>query len=79
MKSQRKKRAGIDRENVAVCSSHTHAAPVLTGAAPNIFSADIIPEQQAAIDRYTHELVDQLERVALLALKQWRTGPSVLD
>jgi hypothetical protein len=63
-----KKRAKIDRKQVALCSSHTHAAPMLSGAAPNIFSSDIIPEQQAAIDRYTRELTDKLEAVALAAL-----------
>jgi putative membrane-bound dehydrogenase-like protein len=63
-----KKRAGISREQISLCSSHTHSAPMLTGVAPNIFSSDIIPEQQAAIDRYTRELVDNLERVALAAL-----------
>jgi hypothetical protein len=63
-----KKRAKIDRAQIALCSSHTHAAPMLIGAAPNIFSSDIIPEQQAAIDRYTRELTDKLEFVALAAL-----------
>jgi len=76
-----KKRAGIEREQIGLCSSHTHSAPMLTGVAPNIFSSDIIPEQQAAIDRYTRELVDHLERVALAALSNrapsklsWSTG-----
>src|SRR5687767_10371935 len=41
-----KKRVHIDREHVAVCASHTHSAPMLRGVAPNIFSSDIIPEQQ---------------------------------
>ena len=50
---------------------------MLTGAAPNIFSSDIIPEQQAAIDRYTRELVDNLERVALAALSN--RAPSKLS
>ncbi len=63
-----KKRAKIDRAQIALCSSHTHAAPMISGAAPNIFSSDIIPEQQAAIDRYTRELTDKLEAVALAAL-----------
>jgi hypothetical protein len=63
-----KKRAKIDREQIALCSSHTHAAPMLSGAAPNIFSSDIIPEQQAAIGHYTRELTDKLEAVALAAL-----------
>jgi putative membrane-bound dehydrogenase-like protein len=63
-----KKRAKISREQIALCSSHTHSAPVLSNVAPNIFSSDIIPEQQEAIDRYTRELVDNLERVGLAAL-----------
>src|ERR1044071_3511065 len=46
-----KKKAGIKREQIGLCSSHTHSAPMLTGVAPNIFSSDIIPDQQAAIDR----------------------------
>jgi putative membrane-bound dehydrogenase-like protein len=50
---------------------------MLTGVAPNIFSSDIIPEQQAAIDRYTRELVDNLERVALAALSN--RAPSKLS
>lgn len=73
----RLKKRGVSREQVAVCSSHTHSAPMLTGVAPNIFSSDIIPEQQAAIDRYTRELVDNLERVALSALSN--RAPSKLS
>ncbi len=72
-----KKRASISREQIALCSSHTHSAPMLTDAAPNIFSSDIIPEQQAAIDRYTRELADNLERVALAALSN--RAPSKLS
>ena len=72
-----KKRAGIDREQVALCSSHTHSAPMLSNVAPNIFSSDIIPEQLATIDRYTRELVDNLERVALAALSN--RAPSKLS
>ncbi|HWN93769.1 MAG TPA: neutral/alkaline non-lysosomal ceramidase N-terminal domain-containing protein [Methylomirabilota bacterium] len=73
----RLKKRGIKREQIGLCSSHTHSAPMLTGAAPNIFSSDIIPEQQAAIDRYTQELVDNLERVALAALSN--RAPSKLS
>jgi putative membrane-bound dehydrogenase-like protein len=72
-----KKRAKISREQVALCTSHTHSAPMLSNVAPNIFSSDIIPEQQAAIDRYTRELVDKLESVALAALSN--RAPSKLS
>lgn len=70
-------RGNIPREQIALCSSHTHSAPMLTGVAPNIFSSDIIPEQQAAIDRYTRTLVDKLEQVARAALAN--RAPSYLS
>src|SRR5436190_19108474 len=48
----------IARERIAFCASHTHSAPMVTGVLPNLFSSDIIPEEQAVIDRYTKELID---------------------
>jgi neutral ceramidase len=56
----------------AICSSHTHCAPMLAGILPNIFSMDIPAEHQTAIDRYTRELTDHIEQVALAALKDRR-------
>jgi hypothetical protein len=53
---------------VAVCSSHTHSAPWLKGYLPNIFSGPIPADQQERVDRYTRELTDALEKVALAAL-----------
>jgi len=53
---------------IALCSSHTHCAPMLTGILPNIFSTDIPPEHWTQIERYTRELTDKLEQVALAAL-----------
>ncbi|OHE77811.1 MAG: hypothetical protein A2107_11790 [Verrucomicrobia bacterium GWF2_62_7] len=53
---------------VAICSSHTHSAPMLTGVLPNLFSTDIPPEHRANVERYTRELMDKLEQVALAAL-----------
>ena len=64
----------IPRERVAICSTHTHTGPCLTGVLPNLFSADIPPDQQATIDRYTRELIDKLEQVALAALADRRAG-----
>lgn len=53
---------------LAICSSHTHCAPMVSGILPNLFGIDIPSEHQAAIDRYTVELTDALEQVALSAL-----------
>jgi putative membrane-bound dehydrogenase-like protein len=65
-------KAGLPRERIAICISHTHTGPCTTAWAPNIFGKDITPEEQATIDRYTRELLDKMERVALTALKDRR-------
>jgi putative membrane-bound dehydrogenase-like protein len=76
-----KAKAGVLRERIAVCSSHTHSAPCTVGFAPNIFAMPIPAEQQATIERYTRELTDKLEKVALAALADrkpsqlaWKSG-----
>jgi hypothetical protein len=63
------KKAGLRNERFTLCSTHAHTAPMLAGSCPNIFGADIPPDQQERIDRYTRELTDKLEAVALAALK----------
>lgn len=67
----------IRPDHVALCSSHTHSAPCLTGITPTIFGEPIPPEHQARIDRYTRELIAALEKVALDALD--RREPCVLS
>ncbi|MFN0052477.1 MAG: neutral/alkaline non-lysosomal ceramidase N-terminal domain-containing protein, partial [Planctomycetales bacterium] len=62
------KRARIAPERLAVTATHTHTAPMLTGVVPTLFSVPIPPDHQAHIDRYTHELLDRLEQVAVAAL-----------
>jgi putative membrane-bound dehydrogenase-like protein len=69
-----KSKANLPRERLAICATHTHAAPCLTNAAPNIFGHDLPPDQQARIDAYTRELADKLERTALAALDDLRPG-----
>jgi hypothetical protein len=69
-----KKKAGINPDRVALAISHTHSAPCLTDAAPNIFGKTLPPEEQAHIDRYTREFIDYLEKVSLAALKDRRAG-----
>jgi hypothetical protein len=62
----------IKPERVAVCSTHTHSAPWLKGYLPNLFSGPISPEEQARVERYTRDLTDALETVALNALQDRR-------
>ena len=64
-----KEKTGIPRAHFVACFSHTHSAPCLTNAAPFIFSSDIPPAQQEAIDRYTAQFKDWMEAVALEALE----------
>jgi hypothetical protein len=45
---------------------------MLKGFAPNIFGAQLPPEQQERVERYTRELTEALEKVALKALDERR-------
>jgi putative membrane-bound dehydrogenase-like protein len=69
-----KKSVHLPRARFAVASSHTHSAPCLTGVAPHIFGKGLPATEQAAIDRYTRELTDAIERVSLDALKARQPG-----
>jgi hypothetical protein len=66
------KKAGLRNERFALCSTHAHTAPMLTGSIPNIFGATLPPDEQGRVDRYTRELTDKLEQAALAALKDRR-------
>ena len=67
-----KGKRGIKSDRVAVCSTHTHSAPWLKGYLPNLFVTPIPPEQEARVERYTRELTDALETVAINALQDRR-------
>ena len=69
-----KRKAGIDPARVAVSSTHTHTAPMLTNVAPTLFGEPIPPDHQAHIDRYTKELADHMEHVALAAIADRAPG-----
>jgi putative membrane-bound dehydrogenase-like protein len=63
-----KNQGKLEPARLAITSTHTHTAPMLTGVAPTLFGMPIPPEHQARIERYTRELTDKLEQVALAAL-----------
>src|ERR1019366_5781968 len=63
------RKASLHNERFTLCSTHAHTAPMLSGVCPNLFGADIPPDQQERIDRYTRELTDKLGQAALAALK----------
>jgi putative membrane-bound dehydrogenase-like protein len=61
-------KAKLPPERLAIAATHTHTAPMLKNVAPTLFSMPIPADHQERIDRYTAELTDQLEKVALAAL-----------
>ncbi len=69
-----KAKAGIPRERLAVCATHTHCAPTLSGGVSVIFGGPLPPDQQGRIDRYTKDLTDSLEAAALKALADRKPG-----
>ena len=62
------KKAGIKRERLAVCSTHTHCAPGLAGTLDFIFGGGLPDDQRARLAKYTAQLTDAIEKVALDAL-----------
>lgn len=71
----------LPHQRLSITASHTHTAPMLTQVAPTLFGTPIPTKHQKNIDRYTRELTDQLEEVALSALNnlqpghlEWTTG-----
>ena len=69
---RRLKNTRLRHDRLAICSSHTHSAPMIAGVAPNIFMADLPPDQQSRVDRYTRELTMKLEQVIRAALADRR-------
>jgi hypothetical protein len=63
-----KTKVGLKRERFAVCSTHTHCGPALSNELDFIFGTPIPADQKGRIERYTRELTDSLEKVALAAL-----------
>lgn len=62
------KKAGLKRERLAVCSTHTHCAPGLSGTLDFIFGGSFPADQRARLAKYTAQLTDAIEKTALLAL-----------
>ena len=61
---------GLDRNRIALTVTHTHSAPCLSGAAPNIFAQPITSDDQAQIDAYTRFFIDATVSAVREALKR---------
>lgn len=66
--SQLAAKTQIPAKRITFSASHTHTAPMLSGANPTLYGVPIPAEHLAHIDRYTAEFIDKLEQVALAAL-----------
>jgi putative membrane-bound dehydrogenase-like protein len=62
-------KTGLSKDRLAITATHTHTGPMLTGANSTLFGVPIPKEHLANIDKYTPTFVDNLESVALAALK----------
>ena len=71
------RRAGLAAGQIALTVTHTHSAPCLAGAAPNIFAKDMTAEDRESIDRYTRWFEDRAEEAGLAALADRK--PARLD
>ena len=69
-----KTRKKVARERLVICATHTHCGPTLTTTPKAILGVDLPADQQGRIERYSAELTDALERVALAALEARAPG-----
>ncbi|MFM8878818.1 MAG: neutral/alkaline non-lysosomal ceramidase N-terminal domain-containing protein, partial [Verrucomicrobiota bacterium] len=63
---------GLERDRIALTVTHTHSAPCLSGAAPNIFAQTISSDDQAQIDAYTRFFIDSVATAVHEALQHRR-------
>jgi hypothetical protein len=65
-------KAKVDPTRFTLTCTHTHTAPMLSGVTPTLFGTPIPPDHQKNIDRYTRQLADAIEQVALSAVQDIR-------
>jgi hypothetical protein len=63
-----KARVGLKRERFVTCATHTHCGPALDKGLSFIFGRPLPADQAERISRYTRELTDAIEKVALMSL-----------
>jgi hypothetical protein len=61
-------KARVRRDRFVACATHTHCAPALASGLDFIFGASVPDDQKERIRRYSRELTDAMEKVALQAL-----------
>lgn len=66
---------GIPATQITIASTHTHSAPMLSGALSNLLIRDLTEAESVACNRYTQQLIKNLLEVTHQALvaRQWVT------
>jgi len=64
-----KEKANVERNALAVCSTHTHSAPSLVGYASVLWQGRLTPDGQHRAQQYTQWLTDRLVDVAFKAIE----------
>jgi hypothetical protein len=59
---------GVTDDRLAVCSTHTHCAPMVNGTLRNMFGTDLPADHQGRVDRYTHDLREWMVKAARKAI-----------
>ncbi len=67
----------VSDDRLAICSTHTHCAPMINGMLRNMFGIDLPAQEQANVDRYTHDLRAWLVKAAREAIQ--RMEPATLQ
>jgi hypothetical protein len=65
---------GLAPERIVVSSTHSHSAPQLDGYLPNLFSPPLTPLKQQHVDKYTQQISQKLEQVAIAAVNNSSPG-----
>jgi hypothetical protein len=59
---------GVTDDRLAVCSTHTHCAPMVNGTLRNMFGTDLPADHQGRVDRYTHDVREWMVKAARKAI-----------
>ena len=61
------KRFGLHPDRFAITATHTHSGPMLSGMSETLYCHPLPKEHRQSIERYTAELIEKLEQVAIRA------------
>ena len=61
------RRVGLLPDRLSITATHTHSGPILAGMSETLYCHPLPQEHREHIERYTKELIDKLEQVAIAA------------